>query len=137
MILGEIQNGFWPLQPGECPACPERVQTLPSYFQRQLPISKATSSDRELTEIDVPTAEIETPLPDPSLKNYSYCVVDDEIYFKENGRLMPVELHAVGEARVKGMVAIRDCVAQLHPVGDRGLSAGADPESAEAAQRAV
>ena len=58
---------------------------------------------------------IETSIPaDPSVKNYSYAVVDGTVYFRENSRMVRPELNATAEARVKGMVGLR------------GLCSGAD-----------
>ena len=50
---------------------------------------------------------------DPSVRNFSYTVVDDVIYFRENSKMTPVEVSATAENRIKGMIAIRDCVREL------------------------
>lgn len=50
---------------------------------------------------------------DPSVANFSYTVLDGKIYYRENSRMKPVELSVTGANRVKGMVAIRDCVREL------------------------
>lgn len=50
---------------------------------------------------------------DPDVRNFSYTVVDDVIYFRENSRMTPVEASATAENRIKGMIAIRDCVRGL------------------------
>ena len=50
---------------------------------------------------------------DPNVRNFSYTIVDDKIYFRENSRMSPVEVSATAENRIKGMVAIRDCVRNL------------------------
>src|SRR5699024_3984511 len=57
---------------------------------------------------------IDTSIPaDPDVKNYSYTVVDGEVYFRENSRMVRPDLNATAEARVKGMVGLRDCVQDL------------------------
>ena len=57
---------------------------------------------------------IDTSLPaDPDVKNYSYTVVDGDVYFRENSRMVRPNLNTTAEARIKGMVALRDCVHQL------------------------
>lgn len=63
--------------------------------------------DEELTEEDnsVPA--------DPEVRNFSYTVVDDKIYYRENSRMTPVECSATAENRIKGMIAIRDSVRSL------------------------
>lgn len=50
---------------------------------------------------------------DPSVRNFSYTVLDDKIYFRENSRMSPVEVSATAENRIKGMIGIRDCVRNL------------------------
>ena len=47
------------------------------------------------------------------MKNYSYTVVDGEVYYRENSRMVKPELNATAAERVKGMVALRDCVNEL------------------------
>ncbi len=57
---------------------------------------------------------IDTSIPaDPNVKNYSYTVVDGEVYYRENSRMVKPELNATATERVKGMVALRDCVQKL------------------------
>ena len=50
---------------------------------------------------------------DPNVKNYSYTVVDGAVYFRENSRMVRPDLNATAEARVKGLVGLRDCVQRL------------------------
>ncbi len=50
---------------------------------------------------------------DPSVRNFSYTVVDDVIYFRENSRMQPVEASATAENRIKGLINIRDSVRNI------------------------
>ena len=50
---------------------------------------------------------------DPSVRNFSFCVVNGKVYFRENSRMSPVELSVTAENRIRGMMALRDCVRQL------------------------
>ena len=50
---------------------------------------------------------------DPTVRNFSYTVVDDKIYYRENSRMTPVEVSATAENRIKGMIAIRNSVRML------------------------
>ena len=50
---------------------------------------------------------------DPDVRNYPYTVVDGEVYFRENSVMVRPELNATAKERVKGMVALRDCVHEL------------------------
>ena len=50
---------------------------------------------------------------DPTVRNFSYTLVDDKIYYRENSRMTPVEMSATAENRIKGMIAIRNSVRTL------------------------
>ncbi|WP_416207816.1 SNF2-related protein [Clostridium sp. M62/1] len=72
-----------------------------------------TYQEAELPELGEGEA-IDTSIPaDPNVKNYSYTVVDGAVYFRENSRMVRPELNATAEARVKGLVGLRDCVQEL------------------------
>ena len=74
---------------------------------------RGTYREAELPELGEGEA-IDTSIPaDPNVKNYSYTVVDGAVYFRENSRMVRPDLNATAEARVKGMVRLRDCVQEL------------------------
>ena len=50
---------------------------------------------------------------DPNVKNYTYTVVDGQVYYRENSLMVRPDLSAVAETRVRGMVGLRDCVREL------------------------
>ena len=50
---------------------------------------------------------------DPNVKNYSYAVVDGEVYYRENSVMVKPSLNATAKERVKGMAELRDCVHRL------------------------
>ena len=50
---------------------------------------------------------------DPNVKNYTYTVVDGQVYYRENSLMVRPDLSAAAEARVRGMVGLRDCVREL------------------------
>ena len=50
---------------------------------------------------------------DPNVRNYSYTVVDDKVYYRENSAMVHPDLNATAEARIRGMVGLRDCVHRL------------------------
>lgn len=65
-------------------------------------------------EVDEELTEEDNSIPaDPEVRNFSYTVVDDKIYYRENSRMAPVDVSATAENRIKGMIAIRDCVRNL------------------------
>ena len=74
---------------------------------------RGTYQEAELPELGE-GEDIDESLPaDPNVKNYSYTVVDGAVYFRENSRMVRPDLNATAEARVKGMVRLRDCVQEL------------------------
>lgn len=67
-------------------------------------------------ENDVATDELEEDMSipaDASVKNFSYSVVNDKLYFRENSRMIPVTVSATTESRIKGLIIIRDCTRNL------------------------
>ena len=50
---------------------------------------------------------------DPTVRNFSYTLLDDVIYFRENSRMSPVEMSATAESRIKGLIQIRNSVRHL------------------------
>ena len=57
---------------------------------------------------------IDTSIPaDPNVKNYSYTIVDGQVYYRENSRMVRPDLNATAEVRIKGLVGLRDCVQEL------------------------
>ena len=74
---------------------------------------KGSYTEAELPDLGDGEA-IDTSIPaDPNVKNYSYTVVDGEVYYRENSRMVKPELNATATERVKGMVELRDCVQKL------------------------
>ena len=65
-------------------------------------------------EVEDELAEEDTSIPaDPTVRNFSYTVVNDKIYYRENSRMTPVDCSATAENRIKGMIRIRDSVRTL------------------------
>ena len=65
-------------------------------------------------EVEEELEEEDNSIPaDPTVRNFSYTVVDNKIYYRENSRMTPVEVSATAENRIKGMIAIRNSVRTL------------------------
>lgn len=65
-------------------------------------------------EIDEELAEEDTSIPaDPSVRNFSFTIYEDKVYFRENSRMTLVDVSATAENRIKGLIAIRDSVRAL------------------------
>ena len=110
MVLGKFEVISGPFGPqGVCTPFPDAdlsqlLEEAISNIHAELPDYEA---DEELTEEDnsIPA--------DPDVRNFSYTVMDDKIYYRENSRMTPVECSATAGNRIKGMIAIRDCVRNL------------------------
>lgn len=70
----------------------------------------------EISEADLPDMEIseQVSLPaDPNVKNHTYTLVDGEVYFRENSRMVKPALNQTAKERVAGLVELRECVNDL------------------------
>ncbi len=86
-----------------------------SYLEDEL-MEAVANIHGEITayEVEEEISEEDNSLPaDPTVRNFSYTVVDDTIYFRENSKMTPVEVSATAQNRIKGMIAIRDSVRNL------------------------
>lgn len=68
----------------------------------------------EITEYELDELDEDTSIPaDPSVRNFSYTVANGKLYYRENSRMNPVETSVTATGRIKGMIALRDCVREL------------------------
>ena len=94
-------------------AClPHEDADLAELLREALENIHAEISDYEMDDIseDADTSSIPAV---PSVRNFSYCLVDGQIYFRENSRMNLVETSVTAQGRIKGMIALRDCVREL------------------------
>ena len=92
---------------------PESMQNSRLYGVELDSITGRIAKQAELPELGAGEA-IDTSIPaDPNVKNYSYTVVDGNVYYRENSRMVKPDLNAAAMERVKGMVELRDCVQKL------------------------
>ena len=86
---------------------------LPDQLHDAVKYIRGTYTEAELPELG-DSEEIDTSIPaDPNVKNYSYTLVDGQVYYRENSRMVRPELNATATERVKGMIELRDCVNTL------------------------
>ena len=72
-----------------------------------------TYQEAELPDLGEDEAIRDTIPADPDVKNFSYALIDGEVYFRENSVMVRPELNNTARERVKGMIGLRDCVRQL------------------------
>ena len=70
----------------------------------------AQITDYEVEELDEEDLSIPA---DPSVRNFSYTITDGKVYFRENSRMYPVDVSVTAENRIRGMIALRECVRKL------------------------
>ena len=93
--------------------------TCKPYEDRELSdlLSEAVQNiHAEITEVEIQEAgeAVDNSIPaDPNVRNFSFTVVDGQVYYRENSRMNAVEVSATAENRIKGMVEIRDSVREL------------------------
>ena len=113
MVLGRTTSQSTQYGKQDYTVAPIEGLELSDQLHDAIKYIRGTYQEAELPELGE-GEEIDTSIPaDPDVKNYSYTVVDGEVYYRENSRMVRPDLNATAEARVKGMVELRDCVQKL------------------------
>ena len=108
MILGNME--MISTRFGYDSACISDSEKLEDKLERAISNIHAEVKEYELDDIGEEDNSIEADL---TVRNFSYTLIDDKIYFRENSRMYPQELAMTTENRVKGLIEIRDCVRTL------------------------
>ena len=111
MVLGDMQMISGAHGP-ESACIPYEDAELGDLLQDAIQNIHAEITEFELDDLEAEDEDLSIPA-DPSVRNFSYTVVDGKLYFRENSRMNPVEVSMTAENRIKGMIAIRDCVRTL------------------------
>ena len=110
MVLGQMQEVSGPY--GMETACiPQEGQSLESQLTAAIGQIQGEMQNVDLD--DLPVEKADTLPADPSVRNFSFAVVDGKLYFRENSRMNPVSISATAEQRIRGLIGIRDCVRKL------------------------
>ena len=110
MVLGEMKMVSGPF--GPTPTCePYPEQPLEALLAEAVQNihGEIAAYDRE-EELEGEDHSIEA---DPAVRNFSYTLVNGQIYYRENSRMNPVEVSKTAESRIRGMIELRDCVRTL------------------------
>ena len=112
MVLGDLDIVTGPFGP-QLVCNPREGADLEQQLREAMQHIQGRYTEAALPELGE-SEDIDDSLPAaPDVKNYSYTVVDGAVYFRENSRMVRPDLNATAEARVKGLVGLRDCVQQL------------------------
>ena len=110
MVLGEMVMRSGPY--GDEPTC----RAYEGQDLGELLSGAIANINAEIQEVEVDelTDEENKSIPaDPTVKNFSFTLVDGKVYYRQNSVMNPVETSVTGENRIKGMIAIRDTVREL------------------------
>ncbi len=111
MILGRMQEVSGPYGP-ETACIPYADRELGELLSDAIRNIQADFVEYELSETPEDWEDLSIPA-DPTVRNFSYTVVDGTVYYRENSRMHPVELSKTAESRIKALIGIRDCVRTL------------------------
>lgn len=110
MILGDMVMES--IRFGPDSACKAREgEDLSEQLANAIQFLQAEIKPYELEELD---EEEDRSIPaDPTVRNFSYTVVDGQVYYRENSLMHPVEVSVTAENRIRGMIELRECVRRL------------------------
>lgn len=111
MILGRMEEVSGPYGP-ETACIPYEDRDLGELLGDAIRNIHADFVKYELSESPEELEDLSIPA-DPTVRNFSYTIVDGAVYYRENSRMHPVELSKTAESRIKGLIGIRDSVRKL------------------------
>ena len=111
MIMGKMEmvSGQFGM---EATCTPDTSIPLSKQLEKAISHIEGSIDEVEFDELDDELAREAIPA-DPGVKNYSYTIVDERVYYRENSIMKPVDVSETMEQRMKGMVQIRDCTQEL------------------------
>ena len=111
MIMGKMEmvSGQFGM---EATCTPDTTISLSKQLEKAISHIEGSIDEVEFDELDDELAREDIPA-DPGVKNYSYTIVDERVYYRENSIMKPVDVSETMEQRMKGMVQIRDCTQEL------------------------
>ena len=111
MIVGKMEMVSGPYGM-ESTCMPDTTRPFAQQLQEAVSHIDGEIEAVELDELADELADATIPA-DPDVKNYSYTLVDDRVYYRENSIMKPVDMSASMQERIKGMVGIRNCTQEL------------------------
>lgn len=111
MIVGKMEMVSGPYGM-ESTCMPDTTRPFAQQLQEAVSHIDGEIEAVELDELADELADATIPA-DPDVKNYSYTLVDDRVYYRENSIMKPLDMSASMQERIKGMVGIRNCTQEL------------------------
>ena len=109
MVLGDLEIISGPFGP-QLVCKPTPGADLSEQLSEAIQFLQAEIKPYELEEPDEEDRSIPA---DPNVKNFSYTIVDGQVYYRENSLMHPVEVSVTAENRIRGMIELRECVRRL------------------------
>lgn len=112
MVLGDFTTDSTQYGKQEVTVKPKEGITLEEQLKEAIRNIHGTITELELSDTELEEDVVSIPA-DPDVKNFSFIVVNEEVYYRENSVMNRMELPAMTAERVKGMVKIRDVTNEL------------------------
>ena len=112
MVLGEFTTESTQYGKQEVTVKPKEGITLEEQLKEAVQNIHGTITELELSDTELEEDVVSIPA-DPNVKNFSFTVVNEEVYYRENSVMNRMELPAMTAERIKGMVKIRDVTNEL------------------------
>ena len=112
MVLGDFTTESTQYGKQEVTVKPKEGITLEEQLKEAIRNIHGTITELELSDTELEEDVVSIPA-DPDVKNFSFTVVNEEVYYRENSVMNRMELPAMTAERVKGMVKIRDVTNEL------------------------
>ena len=112
MVLGDFTTESTQYGKQEVTVKPKEGVTLEEQLKEAIRNIHGTITELELSDTELEEDVVSIPA-DPDVKNFSFTVVNEEVYYRENSVMNRMELPAMTAERVKGMVKIRDVTNEL------------------------
>lgn len=112
MIVGKMEMVSGPFGM-ESTCVPDESRPFEEQLREAISNIHAEYEAVELAPDELGKSDLEVIPADPNVKNYSFCMVDDHVYYRENSVMKPADVSDTVEDRIKGMIGIRDCTQEL------------------------
>ncbi len=129
MVLGRISEASTPYGKRDFTVEPIEGLKLENQLHEAIQYIKGTYTEAEIPDLGENETIAKTIPADPNVKNYSYTVVDGDVYYRENSIMVQPDLNFASKERVRGMVELRDTVQKLM---DLQLNGGTDGDISQA-----
>lgn len=112
MILGMLSKEMVQYGREACVCLPKEDESLSSLLEQAVMYIQGSYQEAELYDFAMEEEEESIPA-DPNVRNFSYVSVKGKLYYRENSRMYPIQVSITAQARMTGMIEIRDCVRTL------------------------